>query len=152
MKISVVIPVRNEEDSIRTLLDCVLGQTRKPDEVVVTDGGSTDMTPSIIEEYVRRGAPVRLIREAAALPGRGRNVAAAGASFDWLAFADAARGPRGWLEALAERVERDPTVEVVYGNWESITDNFSRSAPRCLRPRHAHRSEGDHPAAVVARR
>ena len=125
MKISVVIPVRNEEDSIRTLLDCVLGQTRKPDEVVITDGGSTDMTPSIVEEYVRRGAPVRLIREAAALPGRGRNVAAARASFEWLAFADAGTRPApGWLEALAERVERDPAVEVVYGNWESITDTF----------------------------
>lgn len=125
MKISVVIPVRNEEESIRTLLDRLLCQTRKPDEIVVTDGGSTDMTPAIIDEYARGGAPVRLIRESAALPGRGRNIAASRASFDWLAFADAGTRPeRGWLEALAERVENDPSVEVVYGSWEPITDSF----------------------------
>lgn len=125
MRISVVIPVRDEEESIRALLDSVLQQTRKPHEVIVTDGGSTDKTPSIVEEYVRRGAPVQLIREGAALPGRGRNLAAARASSEWLAFADAGTRPApDWLEALAERVEQDPSVEVVYGSWEPITDSF----------------------------
>lgn len=125
MRISVVIPVRDEEDSIRVLLDSVLQQTRKPHEVIVTDGGSTDGTPGIVEEYVRRGAPVQLIREGAAWPGRGRNLAAARASSDWLAFADAGTRPaQDWLEALAERVEHDPSVEVVYGAWEPVTDSF----------------------------
>jgi glycosyltransferase involved in cell wall biosynthesis len=42
MEISVVVPVRNEEKSIRHLLDGLLAQNRKPNEVVITDGGSTD--------------------------------------------------------------------------------------------------------------
>ena len=80
MKVSIVIPVRDEEDSIRELLDSLLAQTRPPDEIVITDGGSVDATPQIVEEYIRRGAPVRLIRAGAALPGRGRNLGAAQAS------------------------------------------------------------------------
>src|SRR5947208_16004741 len=84
MKISVIVPVRNEEESMRVLLDGLIAQTRRPDEIVITDGGSTDMTPKIIEEYIERGLPIQLIRERMALPGRGRNLAAARASSQWL--------------------------------------------------------------------
>ena len=42
--ISVVVPVRDEEDSIRVLLEGLLGQTLPPNEIVITDGGSMDQT------------------------------------------------------------------------------------------------------------
>src|SRR5260370_22841144 len=54
MKISVVIPVRNEEDSIDELLVSLLKQTLPPEEIVVTDGGSRDSTSSIIQGYIDR--------------------------------------------------------------------------------------------------
>lgn len=124
IKIAVAIPVRNEENSIRTLLDSLLSQTRKPDEIVITDGGSTDATPSIIEHYINEGHPIRLLRTDGALPGRGRNLAAAAAKCDWLAFTDAGiRLERDWLEALAEQaVCKD--ADAVYGAWEPVTDSF----------------------------
>src|ERR687895_767637 len=104
MKVSVIVPVRDEEHSIRELLDSLLSQTRPPDEIVITDGGSVDATPQIIEEYIQRGAPVRLIRAGAALPGRGRNLGAAEAQFEWLGFTDAGiRVNRDWLEKLVTR-------------------------------------------------
>jgi glycosyltransferase involved in cell wall biosynthesis len=125
MKISVIVPVRNEEESIRALLDGLIGQTRRPDEIVITDGGSTDRTIKIIEEYVERGAPIHLIREEMALPGRGRNLAAERAAFPWLAFTDAGIRPAGtWLAELAERVEREQAADIVYGSWEPVTDSF----------------------------
>jgi len=125
MRVSVIVPVRNEEHSIRALLDSLLGQTRMPDEIVITDGGSTDATAEIIEEYIKRGEPIQLIRERAALPGRGRNVAIARSSGEWLAFADSGTRPApGWLGVLVERVERDPGVDMVYGAMEPIVDSF----------------------------
>lgn len=125
MTISVVVPVRNEESSIGALLDGLLAQTRPPDEIVLTDGGSTDRTAEIIENYMAGNAPVRLVRAAAALPGRGRNLAAAESSGDWLAFIDAGIRPAAdWLEALAERARADAQAEVVYGAWEPVTDSF----------------------------
>jgi glycosyltransferase involved in cell wall biosynthesis len=125
MKVSVVIPVRDEENSIRELLDSLLQQTRPPDEIVITDGGSADATPQIVEEYMRKGAPVRLIRAGAALPGRGRNLGAAQASFDWLAFTDAGiHLSKDWLESLVARAEQDNSIDVVYGFWQPITDTF----------------------------
>src|SRR5713101_4463910 len=125
MKISVIIPARNEEDSIRALLDSLLSQTLKPAEIIVTDGGSTDATPEIISEYVNGGAPVRLLREAAALPGRGRNLAAAQAANDWLAFIDAGITPEPtWLELLAERTKSPSEIDVVYGSYEPVSDTL----------------------------
>ena len=125
MKVSVIIPVRDEEDSIRELLDSLLAQTRPPDEIVIADGGSVDSTPQIIDEYIRKGAPVRLIRAGAALPGRGRNLGAAQASFEWLGFTDAGiRLANNWLEALVAKAEKDDSIDIVYGFFQPVTDTF----------------------------
>lgn len=125
MKVSVIVPVRDEEDSIRELLDSLLAQTRPPDEIIIADGGSLDATPQIIEEYIRKGVPIRLIRAGAALPGRGRNVGAAHASFEWLAFTDAGiRLAKNWLEALVTKAQQDDSIDVVYGFFQPVTDTF----------------------------
>ncbi|HEY0003449.1 MAG TPA: glycosyltransferase [Pyrinomonadaceae bacterium] len=125
MSISVVVPVRNEEDSIHALLDALLAQTRPPDEIVLTDGGSTDSTIAMIESFIElRDARVRLIRAGAALPGRGRNLAAAEALCEWLAFTDAGNHPaENWLAALVQCAENE-NADVVYGAWEPVTDTL----------------------------
>jgi glycosyltransferase involved in cell wall biosynthesis len=125
MKISVVIPVRNEAASIRTLIQNLLDQTLTPDEIVITDAGSTDNTAEIISEYMESGAPVRLIQQAAGLPGRGRNLAAGQAANDWLAFIDAGIRPEPvWLESLAKRAQASADIDVVYGSFEPIIDTL----------------------------
>ena len=43
-KISVVIPVKNEEAKIMQCLEAVFSQSLKPHEVIVVDGHSTDGT------------------------------------------------------------------------------------------------------------
>ena len=125
MKVSVIVPVRDEEDSIRELLDSLLAQTHPPDEIVITDGGSVDATPQIIESYKDKGLPVKLIRSGAALPGRGRNLAAAEAKFEWLAFTDGGiRLAKDWLEALTLKAKEDDSTDIVYGSVEPVTDTF----------------------------
>lgn len=124
LKVSVVVPVRDEEHSIRVLLDGLLKQTLPPDEIVITDGGSADKTRSIIDGYVRNGAPVKLITENDSLPGRSRNLAAAEARNAWIAFIDAGIEPSpGWLAALSEKTNG---ADVVYGSYEPVTDSFFR--------------------------
>lgn len=125
IQISVVVPVRNEEDSIRGLIEGLITQTLPPAEIVITDGGSTDSTREIIEEFIGDGAPVTLIRERASLPGRARNVAVRHCRNDWIAFTDAGnRMGSGWLQSLAEKVGNDGTTDVVYGVYEPVVDTF----------------------------
>jgi glycosyltransferase involved in cell wall biosynthesis len=124
-RISVVVPARDEEATIRALVERLLAQTRRPAEIVVADGGSRDRTAEIVEGYERRGEPVRLVRAGASLPGRARNAAASRASGEWLAFVDAGTLPApDWLELLAARAEGDPSADLVFGAWEPRVSNF----------------------------
>src|ERR1700704_2300355 len=98
MNITVVVPVRNEENSIRLLLRALLEQTLTPAEILIVDGGSSDATQSLVEEQARQHQHLHLIRETDALPGKGRNVGAAAATNEWLAFTDAGVAPaHDWL-------------------------------------------------------
>lgn len=116
MKISVIIPVRNEQKSIAQLLDSLLAQSRKPDEIVITDGGSTDATVQIIRGYIKKGAPVTLICEEEALPGRARNIAIRKARHELIAMTDAGVTlPADWLWKLTEPFSRPENIELVYG-------------------------------------
>lgn len=125
MKVSVAIPVRNEEKTVGALLNRLLEQTRPADEIVLTDGGSQDRTTQIISDFVDRSAVVKLISAGQALPGRGRNLAAAESNSDWLAFIDAGTEPaKDWLESLLSKVEQDSSIDAVYGMWEPVTDTF----------------------------
>lgn len=127
IKISVVVPVRDEEASIRILLDGLLSQTLPPNEIVITDGGSTDKTREIVAECVSSGAPVRLICEQDSMPGRARNVGVRHARFDWIAFTDAGCRPAfDWLAELANKAEDDGAAEVVFGSYEPVVDSFFR--------------------------
>lgn len=122
--ISVVIPALNEEDSIRTLLTGVLNQSLMPVEVIITDGGSTDSTRDIIEEFIAAGAPVRLICVTKSMPGRARNLAAREVKTDWIAFTDAGITlTRDWLAAL-ETKAAEKSADVVYGTYEPVTKSF----------------------------
>jgi glycosyltransferase involved in cell wall biosynthesis len=125
IEISVVVPVRDEEESIRVLLEGLLSQTLPPNEIVITDGGSIDATREIIEEFISGGAPVKLVREQAALPGRGRNVGVQHSQCEWIAFTDGGNRPEpDWLANLAAKVGDGPAVDVVYGSYEPVVDSF----------------------------
>lgn len=54
MKISIAMATYNGEKFIRQQLDSFVNQSRQPDELVITDDGSTDRTLQIIEEFSRQ--------------------------------------------------------------------------------------------------
>jgi cellulose synthase/poly-beta-1,6-N-acetylglucosamine synthase-like glycosyltransferase len=51
MKISILIPCHNEERSIAECLNSCLNQTRKLDQILVVNDGSTDRTQEILETF-----------------------------------------------------------------------------------------------------
>lgn len=60
--VSVLIPARNEADTIGECLEGLVGQTYENYEIVVLDDGSTDDTPKILESYEKRYEHLRVIR------------------------------------------------------------------------------------------
>lgn len=51
MKISILIPCHNEEKSIRKCVQSCLDQTRRADEIIVVDDGSTDTSFEILKTF-----------------------------------------------------------------------------------------------------
>src|SRR4051795_6835510 len=65
--LSLVIPAYNEQENIPTLLERVsaaLAQTGRPFEVLVVDDGSTDASPALLAEGMRKYPWLRVLRMA----------------------------------------------------------------------------------------
>jgi glycosyltransferase involved in cell wall biosynthesis len=110
----------NERDAIERLLKSLDGQTRRPDQVVIADGGSTDGTLSILESWVSSGSlPLRVLETPGANISEGRNAAISAASGDLIASTDAGvRLEDDWLEKLVAPFEDESagqTVVIVSG-------------------------------------
>jgi len=110
--ISVVATVYNECHAIQRLLDSFALQTRRPDEVIICDGGSTDGTQALIRAYnidsAGRLPNLRLIIEPGANISRGRNVAIRLAIGPIIAVTDAGvRLADNWLENLVAPWEKN---------------------------------------------
>ncbi|HKY13816.1 MAG TPA: glycosyltransferase family 2 protein [Microthrixaceae bacterium] len=86
---SVVIPAYNEERAISSCLDSVLAQTHDRIEVLVVDGGSTDRTREIVEDYAKVDPRVRLVDNPRRIPPAALNVAVGEMRSEWLVRIDA---------------------------------------------------------------
>ncbi len=120
MKVSVIATVFNEREAIERLLQSLEAQSRRPDEVVITDGGSTDGTLDTLSAWVASGRlPLRAFKKSGANISEGRNAAIAMATSDVIAVTDAGVWLEdGWLEALVAPFEAQssfPFVAAVAG-------------------------------------
>jgi glycosyltransferase involved in cell wall biosynthesis len=121
--VSVCVAARDEAAAIVRLLESLLGQTLRPDEIVVADGGSADATATEAERFGDQGVRVRVLRIGEALPGRGRNAAIEAARNDWVALIDAGcTASPTWLQELVRSVRETPS-EVALGSYEPVADN-----------------------------
>ncbi len=107
MKVSLIATVLNEGPAVERLLRSLAEQTRRPDEVVIVDGGSSDDTFDIMTSWAESGRlALRALQEPGANISRGRNVAIAAAQGPIIAVTDAGvRLEPGWLAALVAPFE-----------------------------------------------
>ncbi len=124
-KVSIIIPVRNAQNSIKALIEQVQKQTVNSVamEIIVVDDGSTDNTQKIAQES---GATVLMRGQAVGNPAAARNLGAQAATGDVLVFLDADCTPcEGWLEALLRGYEQG---EVCVGGALAMPEGLSLTA------------------------
>jgi glycosyltransferase involved in cell wall biosynthesis len=158
MRISLVVPLRNEAATLQSLVASIARQTRQPDEIVLVDGGSTDATMALMRRLADVDARIRPVEAGEATPGRGRNVGISTAAHEWIALTDAGLTLEPtWLEELARAAVATEGVEVVYGNYEPVADTlFARCAALAYPPpkqeRPGGRMRGPSTASMMLRR
>tara|TARA_B100000886_G_scaffold340385_1_gene309620 strand:+ start:15223 stop:16008 length:786 start_codon:yes stop_codon:yes gene_type:complete len=91
MKISVICPTYNSSKFIQTTLESILKQIRMPDELIISDDGSTDNTLDVIEDYLRshcKKLNYKIVKNSHKGPGAARNSGIRSSTCKWIAFLD----------------------------------------------------------------
>jgi len=127
-KVSLIIPLKDEEKSVQGLIDSISLQTVLPDEVIFVDGGSRDRTKAIIQDNLGKLTfNTRLIAVKKAYPGEARNIGIEESRHGLIAFTDGGITlDKKWLEELAQGVKKDVLTDVVYGAYEPVLDSFMK--------------------------
>jgi glycosyltransferase involved in cell wall biosynthesis len=124
-RVSLVITVLNEAASIGGLLASIDAQTQHPDEVVIVDGGSTDGTPDLLNEWASHAENVRILMAPGASISRGRNLGIREATGEIVAVTDAGTVlDPVWLETLTHQLEAQQDIDVAAGFFVPDRSSF----------------------------
>ncbi len=116
VRVSLVITVKNEAASLPALMDSIVAQERRPDEIIVCDGGSTDGTVDLLRCYESKVSGLRILVAPGANISQGRNLAIAAAKFPVIACTDAGvRLDPAWLYLLTSPFGLPGAPDVVGG-------------------------------------
>lgn len=116
--ITVIIPVKNEEKKLSKCLEAVFNQSKKPFEVIVVDGHSSDKTVEIAEHF-----PVKVLYENYRTRAGACQIGVENAITEFIAFTDADCIPeKDWLEKLI--IEFDDGIIGVGGGIINLGDSL----------------------------
>ena len=116
MKISFVATVRNEDDTIDEFIRSILHQSKKPDEIIIVDGGSADTTTAKLKAHKKVTLLVKKGNRSI-----GRNFGIAQAKGDIILVSDAGcRLDKDWIKNITAPLH-DSTVDVVSGYYKPVT-------------------------------
>lgn len=131
--ISVIIPARNEQDSIERCLECILNQTYPRYEVIVVEDRSDDQTPQILSRFEESHPEVEVLHGRKLPPGWvGKPFAlhqgVRHAEGDWYCFLDADTfGAPALLSSALHFAEEEKvdclsllTEQIMVGFWERV--------------------------------
>jgi glycosyltransferase involved in cell wall biosynthesis len=153
-KVSIIIPVKNEERTIANTINSVLRIDYPDYDIVLVDGGSEDQTISIVEQIKGNlqllQNKLRIIKTNDSAPGQGRNVGIRNSSGEIVAFVDGdCCVAKDWLKNAVVLLEQEgvggvggPVISCRKGAYLSktlldIVSTFLASADSTLFARHS---------------
>jgi polysaccharide pyruvyl transferase CsaB len=121
IKVTLVTTVKNEEDNAEKWLQDLERQKRKPDQIVLLEGGSSDRTYEIIRAFTEKSSlNIRLLSKPGTNIATRRNLGVTLASNPVIAMTDfGCTLKEDWLEKMMVPFEHDPKTEVVAGGYEA---------------------------------
>ena len=87
-KVSVIVPVNNDQENISSCIESVLKQNYSNIELLLVDGGSTDHSGNICDEYAIKDNRIKVIHSSNKGPGANRNIGINESTGDFIFFLD----------------------------------------------------------------
>lgn len=133
MKLSIVLTVYNKEPYLRRALEALLAQVDVCDgeyEVLAVNDGSNDGSASILEEYAKRDAKVRILTQENQGLSMARNngTKAAQGEYLWYVDADDTLSSRA-VRMICDAIEERPDVIPIYAKTDGIETIRNRISP-----------------------
>jgi len=120
-KVSIVLPVHNEEKTISKTLESLLNNDYKDIEIIVVDGMSTDSTMKIVEEYVSKySTNIKIFQNPKEYTPSGLNIGIQNASGKYIMIASGhATYSENYISACIEAIESN-LCDVAGGLMETL--------------------------------
>ena len=114
MKLSIVIPVYNTQNTLPRCIKSILGQTFSDYEIILVDDGSTDRSPQLCDEYARKDTHISVIHQKNGGLSDARNTGIAESKGEYLTFVDSddAIAPQT-LQSLMKELYQHPDVDIL---------------------------------------
>lgn len=113
LKLTIVIPVFNEEDYLGDCLASIAAQSERPDEVIVVDNNSTDRSMQIAEKF----SFVKIIHEPRQHQSFAQKTGFDAAAGDIIGRIDADTIlPKDWVKTVKQKFTSDPEVVGITGS------------------------------------
>lgn len=111
MKISVIIPVFDEENAIGNCLLSLSKQTLKDFEIIVVDDGSSDKTMEVLSNLKFKIENLKLLKQRHLGSGAARNLGVKSSKGEILVFVDAdMEFDKDFLQKLTEPIQKGKTI------------------------------------------
>jgi len=113
VKVSIIVPVYNTGEYLKQCLESIVNQTLKEIEVICVDDGSTDNSPEILKEFVKKDKRIKILtQENKGLSGA-RNSGMKIATGEYIGFVDS----DDWVD--------ETMFEKMYENAKLFDSNIS---------------------------
>lgn len=124
-KVSVIVPVYNDEKYLKQCIDSILNQTYSNIELILIDDGSTDNSPKICEDYRQRDDRVRVLHKENGGVGSSRNAGLAMATGEYVLFVDNDDWlPENHVEDLYDNLKKNDS-DIAVGNFNEFNEERS---------------------------
>lgn len=116
-KITLVITLKNEADSVPVLFGSIASQTYPADEIIVVDGGSSDQSVTGVRDFTSVLPRIHVVLTSGCNISEGRNLGIRRSRNDLIAVTDGGcRLAGNWLEEITRPLREDGSVDAVIGS------------------------------------
>ena len=127
VKISIIIPIYNEEKYLRECLMSVMNQTLKDIEIICVNDGSTDSSKSIIEELAQQDKRIKAIHKENTGNGNTMNCGLAAATGEYIGIVESDDSVEKNMFEELYALSQKGTVDVIKGNFWDCYDESDGS-------------------------